>query len=343
MIKQIFRNHPKTIAAVLAVLIYALIPFFIKSPYYLDLFIMTLINAVLGMAFLITLRTGLINMGLAAFWGVGAYTSAVLATKFNLSFWICLPASALTTALVALVIGYFIIGSGSTGFNFVILSSVIGMLFVVTFGNIRYLNGYNGITNIPFPDSIAIPFFPPIDFSSKAALFYLALFFFMLILLIQMALYSSKIGRAWSAIGLNANLAQSIGINIFRYKLLAFVVASGLAGLIGSFYAHYGSFVIPYTYAMFTNIYIQIYAILGGIGYAILGPIVGSAVMVFFPELFRITREWTTILTGGLLIMLVLFLPKGLLSLVDRRTVVMNNVVNVYSSILQLRNKESNK
>lgn len=336
MLKQIIKSRPRLFASIFGIIIFSFIPLVVKSPYYLDLYIITLVNAVLGISFLITLRTGLINMGLAAFWGVGAYTSAVLVTKFHLSFWISLPAAALTTAFIAFIIGYFIIGSGSTGFSFVILSSVIGMLFVVTFGNIRYLGGYDGITNIPPPDTIILPFLPPIEFDSKVAFFYLALVFFVIIVLILKAFYSSWIGRAWSAIGLNPSLAQSLGINIFRYKLLGFVVASGLAGFIGSFYAHYGNFVIPYTYAMFTNIYIQIYAILGGIGYPILGPIIGSAVMVFFPELFRVTREWMTILTGGLLIMLVLFLPKGLLSLIDRRTIVMDNIIKVYSSILQM-------
>lgn len=337
MSRLIAMGLPRQICYVLAIMIVSLIPLFIKSPYYLDL-IITLLHAVLGMAFLITLRTGLINMGLAALWGVGAYTSAILVTKLHLSFWIAMPTAALMTALLALVVGCFLIGSGSTGFNFVILSSVIGMLFVVTVGSVPLLGGYNGISNIPPPSAIPIPFSQPIEFASKVEFYYFALGLFLIAVLVQKAFYSCSIGKAWSAIGLNPRLAQSVGIDLFRYRLLAFVLASGLVGLVGSFDAHYTSFVIPNTYGIFTNIYIQIYAILGGIGYPILGPLVGTAVMVFLPELLRMTREWTSIFSGFLLILLVLFLPKGILSLIDQYVLrVGSGVAEILLSILPVR------
>ncbi|OGO17460.1 MAG: hypothetical protein A2Z02_03565, partial [Chloroflexi bacterium RBG_16_48_7] len=217
--------------------------------------------------------------------------------------------------IFALLIGAFLIGKGSTGFAFVMLSSVIGMVFVVVVGNIPFLGGYMGITKVPRPDPITLPFLPVISFDSKSSFFYLALFLLAVILLVISAFYSAWTGRAWSAIGLNSKLAQSIGIDLFKYKLMAFVVASAIAGLIGSFFAHYEGFVIPTTYDMFTNIYIQIYAILGGVGFAILGPLLGAAVMTFFPEAFRAFREYSPIFTGVILVLLIMFLPTGLLSI----------------------------
>ena len=341
---QTITRHKRLIAIIGAVIIFALIPLLVSSPYYLDLLIMMLVNATLGMCFIITLRTGLINMSLAAIWGVGAYASTMLAIKLDLSFWLCMPAAVLITGVIALVLGYILIGSGAGGLSFVVLSSVVGMLFSVTIGNIPFFGGYSGIANIPRPDPIYIPFLPAIEFTSKIPFFYLALFLFVIVVLISSAFYSAWTGRAWTAIGLTPKLAESIGINTVRYKLSAFIVSSCLAGLMGSFFAHYHSFVSPSTYIMWQNVYIQIYAILGGIGYAISGPIVGSAIMTFIPEFMRPAREFTPIFTGVMLIVLVMFLPRGLLSLIDRRAVVaegVSNVRKVFGSVFSVRRKGS--
>jgi branched-chain amino acid transport system permease protein len=344
MSKQIITRHKRLIAIIGAVIIFALIPLLVSSPYYLDLLIMMLVHATLGMCFIMTLRTGLINMSLAAVWGVGAYASTMLAIKLDLSFWLCLPASVLITGVIALGLGYILIGSGAGGLSFVVLSSVIGMLFSVTIGNIPFFGGYTGIVNIPPPDPIHIPFLPAIEFTSKIPFFYLALFLFVIVVLISSAFYSAWTGRAWTAIGLTPNLAESIGINTVSYKLSAFVLSSCLAGLMGCFFAHYHSFVSPNTYTMWQNVYIQIYAILGGIGYVISGPIVGAAVMTFIPEFMRSAEEFTPIFTGILLIVLVMFLPRGLLSLIDRRAEVAEGVANirkVFGSVFSVRRKGS--
>jgi branched-chain amino acid transport system permease protein len=329
MTKQFFTRHSRLIGFIIGAIIYALLPSFVHSPYYLDLFIMVLLNAVLGMTFIMTLRTGLINLGIAPFWGIGAYISTVLSLNLHQSFWVCLPASALLTALFGLVIGYILMKSGGTGFGFIMLSSVIGMLFVVTIGNIKFLGAYNGIQNIPPPDPIHIPFLPPIEFVSRVQFLYLALVIYVIIVLIANAFYAAWTGRAWTATGLNPRLAESLGVNIFRYKLLAFVVSCGILGLIGSFWAHYGGFVIPTTFGMWVNIYIQIYAILGGLGYATLGPLVGAGIMTFFPEMMRITKEVAPVFTGAVLVLLILFLPKGILSLLDRQSWLGERVIKI--------------
>jgi branched-chain amino acid transport system permease protein len=317
-LKRIVTGHGRVYGFILAAIIVAFAPLFIKSPYYIDLLIVTMINAALAMTFIMMLRTGLISLGIAAFWGIGAYASAMLVTRGHLSFWLSLPLSALIAAALAFVIGFIIIRNA--GFTFVILTTVIGMLFVVAVGNISWLNGYNGISSIPAPNTIAIPFLPPIVFDSKVSFFYLGLFIFIVVILIINAFYSSWAGRAWNAIGLNPRLAQSMGVNVFRYRLFSFVIASGIAGLMGSFYAHYQAFVIPNAFNLFPKaIYFQVYAILGGIEFATLGPIVGSALLTFFPDLVSMTQEISIILIGALMVLLIIFLPKGLLSLLQYR------------------------
>jgi len=317
--KRALSSHRRLYGFILAAIIFAFVPLFVKSPYYIDLLIVTMINAALAMTFIMMLRTGLISLGIAAFWGIGAYASAMLVTRGNMSFWLSLPISGLITAAIAFIVGFIIIRNA--GFTFVILTTVIGMLFVVAVGNISALNRYNGISNIPPPNTIDLPFLPPMVFDSKVAFFYLGFVIFILVVLFINAFYSSWAGRAWNAIGLNPRLAQSMGVNVFRYRLMSFVIASGIAGLVGSFYAHYQAFIIPNAFNLFPKaIYFQVFAILGGIEYATLGPIVGAALLTFFPDLVSMTQEISIILIGALLVLLIIFLPKGLLSLLQYRT-----------------------
>ena len=304
------------VVVAMAVVAALCVPLFVHSPYYLDLIIIVMVNAVLAMTFILTLRAGLINLGLVAFWGVGAYASAILTTKLGLSFWLAIPAATLITAFIALLLGFFLIGSGSSGFTFVILSSVVGMIFSTLVGSIAWLGGYNGISGIPVPDTLHLGF-ATIDFAnSKVPFFYLGLGLMLLVMLVFRALYSGWAGRAWTAIGLNSRLAESVGVNLTRYKILAFVVSSAAAGLIGSFYANYEGFVTPTTFSMWQNIYVQCYAILGGIAFALLGPIVGAGVMTVLPEAMRIASVWAPVVTGTILVLLILFFPYGLLGLI---------------------------
>ena len=310
-------RYTKLIVFVFLVFILACIPLGVHSPYYMHLIIVTGMNAILAMTFIMMLRTGLISLGIAAFWGIGAYASAALVLKAGLSFWSALPAATIITTMIAWAIGFLVVRN--PGFGFLILTAIIGMLIGLVFGNIRWLGGFTGFEYIPPPNPIDIPFLAPILFTSKIPYYFLMLGLFLLVFISFWALYTSSTGRAWMAIGLNPHLAESIGVSVFRYRLLAFVIASTVAGLEGSFYAHYIGSINPYAFNIFKTINVHIYAILGGINYAFLGPIIGTFIMIFVPELLRIAKEIEPILTGALLIVLIIFLPGGILSLLDLR------------------------
>ena len=174
-----------------------------------------------------------------------------------------------------------------------------------------------GIVGISHPEPIPIPFLGAITFTSisKLPFYYLILFLVLLTVLVLTAFYTSWAGRAWRAIGLSAHLAESLGVNLFNYRLIAFVIAGAVAGLMGSFYAHYYGALVPGSFGPFKTIYLHVYAILGGISFPILGPVIGSLIMTFVPEFLRITEGVEPILTGILIILLVMFLPNGLLGL----------------------------
>jgi len=313
-VKNLLLGHRRLIGFIVLAVFFALVPLWVDSPYYIDLLIVLMINAVLAMTFVMLLRTGLISLCVAAFWGIGAYSSAVLSLKAGLSFWACLPLSTIITAVAALIIGYVIIRNA--GFTFVIMTTVLAMLFVTVVGNIQWLGAYNGISNIPAPDPIDLGALGSIVFDSKVDFFYLGLILFVIVILVINAFYASWAGRAWNAIGLNPRLAQSMGVNVFRYRLMSFVVGCAIAGLMGSFYAHYQTFIIPTAFNLFPKtIYIQVFAVLGGVGYATLGPIVGAGLLSLFNELFSGFEEYSIIIVGVLVLVVVVFLPRGLLSL----------------------------
>ena len=307
----------KAIAWIFLFVIFACIPLMIHSPYYLHLIIITGMNAVLAMTFIMMLRTGLISLAIAAFWGIGAYASSTLVIKAGLSFWVALPCAAVIAGIIAWAIGFVVVRN--PGFGFLILTAVIGMIIGLVFGNIKWLGGFTGFEYIPRPNPIDFPFLAPIAFTSKVPYFYVMFFLFVLVSLSFWALYSSSTGRAWMAIGLNPHLAASIGVNVFRYRLVAFVIASAVAGIEGGFYAHYICSINPNAFNIFKTINIHIYAILGGISFPFLGPIIGTLIMTLVPETLRIAKEIEPILTGALLILLIIFLPGGILSLLDLR------------------------
>jgi branched-chain amino acid transport system permease protein len=311
--KQMNTPHKKFIGLFILLVIIIALPFWVESPYYIHLLIMVGMNSVLAMTFILMLRTGLLSLAIAAFWGVGAYALPLLVMKLDLSVWLALPASAAITGIVALLLGIVLLRNA--GFAFVMLTALLGMVTVLVFGTFDVFGGYVGIVNIPPPESILLPFLSPIEFTSKTPYYYLMLFLFILVVVVFSAFYTTWSGRAWRAIDLSPHLAETLGINLFKYRLLAFVVASASAGLMGGFYTCYFGAVVPGTFDMFKTFYIHIYAILGGIGFAFLGPVAGALIMTIVPEILRITKEVEPIYTGLLLILLIMFLPNGLLSL----------------------------
>ncbi|MBW1996648.1 MAG: branched-chain amino acid ABC transporter permease [Deltaproteobacteria bacterium] len=310
-------HRGKILEVIILIIASALLPLVVRNPYYVHLLIMVGINAVLSMTFVLMLRTGLISLAIAAFWGIGAYSSALLTLRFGLPVWLAMPSAVLITGVVGALIGALLVKQG--GFGFIIQTLALGFIVLLVFGTFKVFGGYVGLVGIPYPEPIPIPFGGSLTFSptSKISYFYLMLCLVLLIVLVLAAFYSGWAGRAWRAIGLSPRLAESLGINLFRYRLLAFLIASSMAGLMGSFYAHYYGALVPGTFGPFKTIYVHVYAILGGIEFPILGPMVGALIMTFVPELLRITEGAEPIFTGILVILLILFLPSGLLGLTN--------------------------
>jgi branched-chain amino acid transport system permease protein len=292
-------------------LVLILFPVFAARPYLIHLLIMTYIGIILGMCFSMIFSTGMISLGIAAFYGTGAYASAKFTMDLGISFWFALPLATITSGVIALALGSVIVRRA--GVSFVVISFIFNLLVVQATGQLRAFGGWGGILDIPRPDPIVVPFFGIVDFVTKTPYYYLMLLIMLLIMLVFHAMYTSRIGRTWKAIKLNPTLAQTLGINLYRYRLLAFIIASMASGATGSFYAHYFQSIIPDAFGHWTSVYIQLYSVLGGLDFHILGPSIGAAIMIFLPEFIRELKEVEPLITGALLVMIVVFFPGGIL------------------------------
>jgi branched-chain amino acid transport system permease protein len=169
--------------------------------------------------------------------------------------------------------------------------------------------GITGVLNIPSP-SIA-----GFDFGiNQVPYFYLILGIAVVSVLVMYRMEHSRMGLTFHAMRQNDTLAQHLGVNIWRYRILCFTIACFFAGLVGAFQAHYWHYVSPATYTVMDSFYIFISAYVGGLMYPA-GPIVGATLLVSLSEGLRMAKEWQPFLYGGFLIGVVFFLPGGILSL----------------------------
>jgi len=297
----------RTAIIIVVLVITVLLPLIVRNSYWHHLFIMGFINSLLGMTFsVIFCCAGMVNLGTGAFFGIGAYASTMLVMIGGWPFWFALPTSIGITGIIATAFG--LISIRNPGVPFVLLTMIFAEIISQIAGQIQFFGGWGGFIMVPRPNPIG-----GIEFNTKVPYYYLILCLFLLVVVVFKALYASRIGRVWKAVSLSPRLAETLGINVYRYRVLAFVIASSAAGLAGSFYAHYTQTIAPQTFGGFFSILVQLYPILGGIDFYVFGPILGAAIMTFIPEYLRITKEIEPIITGLLLLTIVIFFPRGII------------------------------
>ena len=196
------------------------------------------------------------------------------------------------------------------GIYFLIITFAFNELVIIIIRNWKSLGGYQGLIGVPRPDPIGA-----IDFTSKVHYYYLILFLAAVTVVILYRIYSSRIGRIFTSIGENEDLAQSLGINVLRYKLLAFAVGSFFAGLTGSFLVHYLNFSGAELFVTWQSLNIQIYAVVGGMWFAIAGPIVGAFSLILLIEFLDVPARAQPLIYAAILIFIIFYLGGGLVTL----------------------------
>lgn len=299
------------IGTLILFIILAFFPAISRDPFILNILITTGIWATSVWGVRLIMSTGQMTLGHAAYMAVGAYASTLLVMKGGLSFWLAMPLSGLIAALVALIIGFPTLRIKGVYFSIITFAfAEIIRLIIVNWPS--FLGGSGGIPGIPFPS----PLFS-ISFTSRVALYYLILFIALATYLVMTAIDSCRIGKIFSAIHEADELAQSVGINLMKYKLIAFCLGCFFAGVSGSFYAHYFNFASPEFFTIWQSVYCLLFVIVGGVGH-VLGPLLGSFFMTLVPELLRKTHDFEPVVYAVILIVVMFVLPGGLITLPGR-------------------------
>lgn len=298
------KNKPNGIAAGI-LLATALLPLVITDDYVLRILIMSGIFVMLTLSLnLVTGFTGQFCLGWAAFYGIGAYTSALLTMKAGLSFWLAMPLGGFMAALFGLLLGLptmrlkeIYLAITTLGFGEII------RLIMLNWTDLT--RGSMGLPGIPAPSILSY------EISSNQAYYYFILVLVLVTVAAMRRLIDSRTGRALIAIREDELAAKSMGIDVTAYKMLAFAVGAFFAGLAGSFYAHYTSFIDPHTFSFTESIAILAMAVLGGLG-SINGSILGAVILTVVPELLRGIAEYRLIVFGLIMMAVMLLRPQGI-------------------------------
>jgi branched-chain amino acid transport system permease protein len=303
-------NKPQTIVLAVLLLAYAILPLFLKNY---GIYLMTLLCVYLMAAFglnLIVGYAGQMSIGQAAFYGIGAYIAALLTTKLGISFWAVLPLAALTCFVAGLILGFpalrvqhHYLAFATLGFNV--------LVFLVMRNEEALTGGTFGVSNIPRPSLFGY------SLDGSLAFFYFA---FVSVILLAAALWwllRSPWGRAFAALRDNPIRAESTGVNITAYTLLAFAIGAACAGIGGVYLAALVNFIEPGQFHLSVSLMMLLAVIVGGSG-RFFGPVLGSVVVILLPEWLRFLQDWYLAIFGFAVIVLMVFLPGGLLSLADR-------------------------
>ncbi len=252
---------------------------------------------------IITGRAGQISLGHAAFFGIGAYTSALLYTGAGLPFWADVPLAAITAGIVGAILG---IPCLRVRDDFLAITTM-GINFVVeaVFLYVSFFGGAMGIGGINLPQWFGREM-------TKPEFFILIVGVLILFLLLDRLLERSWVGLAWASIREDETAAEAMGVDVVRFKVLAFILGSAIAGLAGGFYAHFLTFIMPQNFGFGQSIVILSMVVFGGVGTR-WGPLAGAVILGILPEVSRPIMEYRTFVYGILLMVMMRFQPGGLL------------------------------
>jgi branched-chain amino acid transport system permease protein len=264
------------------------------------------LNIVVGFA-------GLLDLGYVAFYALGAYTMGVLTspeiawTGIHLSFWAALPIAVGVATLAGVILGIPVLGMRGDYLAIVTLGfGEIIRLVVLSDWLKPYIGGSNGITQI------AKPVIGPIVFNNQQTLYYPIIVGCLVAAFVAFRTKYSRLGRAWMAVREDEDVAQAMGIDLVRTKLMAFATGAAFAGLSGAFFATKLTSVYPQSFTLLISINVLCVVIVGGMG-SIPGVIVGALFLVGLPEILREFSEYRLLLYGAALVLMMLNRPEGLL------------------------------
>lgn len=280
------------------------------------------LNIIVGLA-------GLLDLGYVAFYAVGAYSYALLATTFDWSFWVCLPLAGVLAAFAGLVLGFPVLRL--RGDYFAIVTLGFGEIIRIVLLNwYEVTKGPDGISSIPRPSFFGLAEFTPTPAEGVTAfhdlvgiahdpihrvvfLFYLIVALALLVNLVSGRIRNLPIGRSWEALREDDIACQALGINRRNIKLAAFTISAAFGGIAGSFFATRQGFISPESFTFLESAIILAIVVLGGMG-SQAGVVLATVVMIGLPEVFRELEQYRMLVFGLAMVVIMVWRPRGLLA-----------------------------
>lgn len=289
----------------IGLLVLLIIPVLFPNDYFLLILVMGGINILLVLSLnIISGFTGQISLGHAAFFGIGAYSSALLSLK-DIPVLLSFILAGIIAGIVGLAVGYPVLRL--RGHFFAIAMLGFGQITFLLLNNwIDLTRGPMGLSGIPAPEAIGL-----IDFTIKAHYYYLMVFLVLLFIYLSVRMKTTKMGRALLAIRTDEITASAMGVNVTYYKVSAFVWSAVIAGVAGASYAHFIQFLSPETFNLTMSINILLMLLIGGMG-SVLGAVLGGLFVTILSEYLREFAEYQMLIYGLLIVVIVAFAPKGL-------------------------------
>lgn len=314
------RSRQVCSAVTFLIVVLILVPFMIQITGRWDFYYTLTSVALLSIASAgvwLTFYIGRINIGQGAYALAGGYVSAILITKFDISFWLTIPLAGIFCALLSVFIGLPILRL--KGVYFAMVTLVLTEVARLSALALPITNGAKGIVSIPLPGELAlfgvtlIPDFANIE-NVKLAFYYLAVILMIICFAGMYRLVNSRIGHLCRSLQQNEELASSIGVNISYLRIIAYAISSFLGGIAGSVFIAISQSIYPSSFQVTDSINFMLNCFLGGLGY-VFGPMLGTLVLYFGWDLLFETGRFQLLIYSSCLIALMILLPNGLLSI----------------------------
>lgn len=293
--------------AALAVLMVALLLFpFLVNNYALQVAVYCGIYVLLAVSLnLLIGYTGIFSMGHVAFYCLGAYTSALLATKLNMPFLVCFLAGGVVAGIAGALIGVATLRLNDLFLTFTTMG--LGEVIRIIIQNASFTNGALGVTGIPMPRMFG-------HTMSRTGFYYMVLAIVVLTVFVVYRLVHSNTGRTLMTIRDDASAASSLGIPVFSYKMRVMIISCFIAGLAGSLYATFVQYINASNFSINVSINIIAMVAIGGMG-TVSGPILGATLLQVLPEAIRFLQDYRQLMFGAALVISIMFAPKGLVGM----------------------------
>jgi branched-chain amino acid transport system permease protein len=302
----------KPLIVTLVVLSSLLVAFpWLVNAYTVQVIISTITYSMLGLAFALSMRVGLPRIDIIAWFGIGGYTTALLMGA-GMNFWLSTLISGMVAVSLGFVVFLFTIPRGMLAFFvFCMLCLLIAPNLSYYLRMVPFLRGSGKILPYPTIGSFEI--------SSHRELYYLGLFLLLITVVVCYLLYNSRVGRAWNSIGSSLKLAGSLGIDVVKYRMANVLIGNFLIAVAGSYFvAHYHA-TAPLIFSLQAGVLAMMYPLIGGITHSLAGPIVGALIATFVPDYFQFAGQYQVIVTSIIVILILMFMPDGILGWLDRR------------------------